>query len=84
MKKCLNISLFILAVVAAGVAFYNKQRQYERLKAEYNEVRTKYKKMLCEKYEPPSLIRKYLRRRKKKLRISFKRLPLRMQMSRLI
>ena len=50
MKKCLNISLFVFSVVAAGVAFYNKQRQYERLEVEYNEVRSKYKKMLCEKY----------------------------------
>ena len=57
MKKWLNISLVVLAVVVAGAAFYNKQRQYECLKAEYNEVRTKYKKLLCEKYESshPSL-----------------------------
>ena len=44
MKKWLNISLFVLVVVAAGVAFYNKQRQYERLKTEYNEIRSRYKK----------------------------------------
>jgi hypothetical protein len=74
MKKCLNISLFILAVVAAGVAFYNKQRQYERLKAEYNEVRTKYKKMLCEKYEPPSFNKEVSAEKKKEIADLFQKI----------
>jgi Tfp pilus assembly protein PilO len=65
MKKWLNISLVVLAVVAAGMAFYNKQRQYECLKTEYNEIRSKYKKLLFEKYELPSFAKKVSEEKKK-------------------
>lgn len=53
MKKWLNISLVVLAVVVAGVAFYNKQRQYKELYIECDEIKAKYKKLLFEKYIPP-------------------------------
>lgn len=74
MKKWLNISLAVLAVVVAGAAFYNKQRQYECLKAEYNEVRTKYKKLLCEKYEPPSFNKDVSAEKKKEIADLFRKI----------
>ena len=74
MKKWLNISLVVLAVVVAGAAFYNKQRQYECLKAEYNEVRTKYKKLLCEKYEPPSFTKKVSEEKKREIADLFRKI----------
>ena len=74
MNKWLNISLVVLAVVVAGAAFYNKQRQYECLKAEYNEVRTKYKKLLCEKYEPPSFTKKVSEEKKREIADLFRKI----------
>jgi hypothetical protein len=74
MKKWLNISLVVLAIVAAIVAFYNKQLQYECLEAEYNEVRTKYKKMLCEKYEPPSFTKEVSEEKKREIADLFRKI----------
>ena len=74
MKKWLNISLFVLAVVVAGMAFYNKQRQYECLKTEYNEIRTKYKKLLFERYEPPSFNKDVSAEKKKEIADLFQKI----------
>ena len=65
MKKWLNISFFVLVAVAVVIVFYNKQRQYERLNTKCNELKANYKKLLIEKFEPPSF-RKTVTEEKKK------------------
>ena len=74
MKKCLVVSLVVAFIVMAIVVFYNKQRQYGRLKAEYDVISANYKRLLCEKYEPPSFNKTVSDEKKREIADLFKKI----------
>ena len=74
MKKWLNISFFVLVAVAVVIVFYNKQRQYERLNTKCNELKANYKKLLIEKFEPPSFRKAVTEEKKKEIADLFRKI----------
>jgi hypothetical protein len=74
MKKRLAVSLSVVFIVMAVVVFYNKQRQYGRLKAQYDVISANYKRLLCEKYEPPSFNKTVSDEKKREIADLFKKI----------
>lgn len=55
MKKCLCFSFVVFSALAVAMVCWYNHRQCERVREEYDELKSKYKKLLYEKYVQPSL-----------------------------